>query len=139
MPYTREDAEQLGSLINSSTTVGRLINVCTWITFVANILAWIFAVRLASATAIVDARIIWAVVGVRVIAAYLRAGHAPNDPIQLYLDRVAWLSILFIPIANSDWLSALAAVALWTVWGIAAGLGRYWFALARADAQRAGV
>lgn len=134
MSYTAEDVDLLGSVARSKTVAGRLLNACKWITFVCSIVAWIVAFRLW--TPVVGTSVAWLVVGARLLASSVRQARGPNDPIQLYLDRVVWYSILFVPIAQRDWGGLIAAAALWAVWGAAAGLGRYWLALAVQDAKR---
>jgi hypothetical protein len=83
----------------------------------------VIAFRLWKASGLVSSTLLWAVVGVRVIISIVRAGYGPNEPVQLYLDRVVWATIFLIPFSNGDWFGVLIAVGLCTAWYLVSSIG----------------
>jgi hypothetical protein len=129
----KEQLADLNALIDSGSRLGRATNVMSWVTFIGEISAVILAFR-AAQTAGAPTWVLLLAVAARFLLPAIQSGGV-RGLVGRFLDRLVWIFAIFVPVWMGDWLWALLGLLVLGVRFTAAGLGRYWLALAVRDAR----
>lgn len=113
----------------SQSELQRRWNVLSWACQLLNVTVWVLAFRVADGDAVgVPETVLWFVVAVRVAGEFGLLGS--YKPVPYYLDRVAWLMAVLLPLIVGDWPTSVLAFTVCTVWYLASALGSNYYARA---------